>query len=176
MKLTESRLRQIIREEFDSSQVVLRVHPENGLELVPPGEERFDNGLPLSDFDAQGLRGFFEMYGGRTRGRATGFLINIKNELGESASSFYVTDADQFVDVATDYIQMMQGRMADQQMTEGKKKFFVVWQQHAPTKDEPARFVDQKKSFSTSDAAQAEMNRLRAEGGKNRNMKLTYEQ
>ena len=115
MKLTESRLRQIIREELDSvsfPEVVLRIHPENGLELVPPGEEPFDNGLPLSEFDAQGLRGFFNMYGGRTRGRAPGFMINLKNEAGQSESSFFVTDAETFVQVATDYIRMMQARQA----------------------------------------------------------------
>ena len=58
--------------------------------------------------------------------------------------------------------------------TEGEK-FFVVWQQYAPTEDDISRFVGKKAAFSTADAARAKMNRLRAEGGKNRDIKLTYE-
>ena len=58
--------------------------------------------------------------------------------------------------------------------TEGEK-FFVVWQQYAPTEDDISRFVDQKEGPFTDSEADGFIKRLKKEMGKNRNIKLTYE-
>ena len=173
MKLTEARLRQIIREELTEAtrapnEANLQPAPEDGrLELVIKnfiGQTLFSEFLDA--LDTRDLKTRYATY--------QPDVLTVYNELGGLVAEYFDLDEDQFVEAVDDYIRMMQGRMANQQMTEGKK-FFVVWQQYAPTEDDISRFVDQKEAFSTSDAAQAKMNRLRAEGGKNRNIKLTYE-
>jgi hypothetical protein len=120
MKLTESRLRQIIREELSSvssSEVVteatmppneayLQPAPESGrLELVI---KNFHNQSLYTEFlDALSARDLGYIYATYRPGSVTAY-----NELDELEEEYFGSSEEQFVGAVDAYIQTMQARMA----------------------------------------------------------------
>lgn len=111
MKLTEARLRQIIREELTEARradnrAILQPAPEDGrLELVI---KNFNDQTIYAEFlDALDTRDLKYLYATYTPSHLVGL-----DELGEVTMAGSVTGEWHFVKTADDYIRMMQARQA----------------------------------------------------------------
>ena len=110
MKLTESRLRQIIREELTEAmgtpnEAILQPAPEDGrLELVIKRNGQTVFAEFLDALDTRDLKTRYATYRPDS--------LTAYDDLGEVETEYFGFDEDQFVGAVDDYIRMMQARQA----------------------------------------------------------------